>query len=585
MDKKIIIFSGMPASGKDTITKLLCDNPDMNFVAFKKHRSVDAGTPKKDTYYNISQEEFEQKINAGDFLQYHSRYNRYYGIDREELWQVLQSGSIPIIHIGRIENFFVFQQNLADALRIEEKECQVIHIMLWEEIDVLKKRIDSREKTDEERAKRMKAMREEFRDNKEMLDRNENPYSYIIKNTDPEKTCQAIREIVEKDDCRLGNGYEEFMRYVLMTRNLNEEGKKNTSNSVSITCRKDISSYKIKDRRFERNVTIENIKGNDTLEFENCVFQDIKLSSINCENVHFVNCSIEGELRIYKGKIQNISIRNCQQITRFVLEEGNTPGTETGMQLKVTSSNIGELKIAATRLKLLDFMDVNSTCAFINFVRGGSVDELKSSCPIEKLLVKELPKIVLSKEGKFSLIELEYIDKKTLRRYEKEIVDFNHNGHMDDDYLRYKSVVLAAYEAFENKKMFQESDICLFEIRRLGILIKKADKALPMKIGYSLSQFLIEYCFGWGINIINNVITMLAVITGFSGLYYGIAKMQGEVGFHFAKCFEIAVNRFFLVGTDEYDYVFLSYMDSLESILAVVLITVITGVLVRKIIR
>lgn len=35
MDKKIVIFSGMPASGKDTVTEALCAM-DNSFVPFKK---------------------------------------------------------------------------------------------------------------------------------------------------------------------------------------------------------------------------------------------------------------------------------------------------------------------------------------------------------------------------------------------------------------------------------------------------------------------------------------------------------------------------------------------------------------------
>lgn len=57
MDNKILIFSGMPASGKDTVTKELCKNS--KYVALKKYRSIDDSVELKDTYYNISREEFE----------------------------------------------------------------------------------------------------------------------------------------------------------------------------------------------------------------------------------------------------------------------------------------------------------------------------------------------------------------------------------------------------------------------------------------------------------------------------------------------------------------------------------------------
>lgn len=585
MDKKIIIFSGMSASGKDSVTQALCANNEIKYVALKKHRSVDEGMKHKDTYFDVTREEFEQKIKKGDFLQYHTRYDRYYGIDKKILEQLLKDGCVPIIHIGKIENYYNFKEAFEQLLRQNDKKCQIVHIMLWEERDVLKKRIRNRETDPKEQEKRIKAVEEDFQDNKRMLDRNEKPYSYIIKNSDIEKTCQTINEIITGRNCDFGTGYEEFMKYVLVTENLNVEGEMNTSGTVSITCKKKISNYKIKNRYFARNVAMEDIWGNDVLEFENCVFQDLKLSKIGCEEIRFINCAIEGELRIFKGKMHTISIRSCQNISKLIVEEASSINSENHLSLKITNSGISYLKIIATEFASIEFTDVNSSCEFINFVRGGKVEKLYVSCNIENLAIKELPKVILTKEGKIADVELESIDKKTLRKYEKEIVDCNKNGHIDNEFLRYKSVVLAAYESFEKRKMFTESDICLFEIRRLGILIKKSNSPLPVKIAFMLEKFFAENCFGWGINIINNIVTMLCVITGFSGIYYVIALVGEEERLPFKKCFEIAMNRFFTIGSNEFSYTFLPYMDSLESIMGVILLTVITGVLVRKIIR
>ena len=39
MDKKILVISGMPASGKDTVTEILCDG-NKKIIELKKHRSI-----------------------------------------------------------------------------------------------------------------------------------------------------------------------------------------------------------------------------------------------------------------------------------------------------------------------------------------------------------------------------------------------------------------------------------------------------------------------------------------------------------------------------------------------------------------
>lgn len=66
MDKKIIVFSGMPASGKDTVTDKLCELNSL-YVPLKKYRSVGPEDKIKNTYFNITKEEFEEKIKIGQF--------------------------------------------------------------------------------------------------------------------------------------------------------------------------------------------------------------------------------------------------------------------------------------------------------------------------------------------------------------------------------------------------------------------------------------------------------------------------------------------------------------------------------------
>lgn len=213
MDKKVIILSGMPASGKDTITDRLCQI-DSRFVSFKKYRSVGPYDKKKPSYYNICEDEFNQKILEGEFIQYHRRYGRYYGISEHELYDNLQNGKIPVIHIGRIENFETFMHNVG---RFREKysiDVDFIHFLLWEDEEELEKRIYNREKTDEECAKRISAMRQEFDDNIEMMDKGIRPFSAIIKNVDVDKTCKYIINYIQDGAKDADDGYETFWTYL-----------------------------------------------------------------------------------------------------------------------------------------------------------------------------------------------------------------------------------------------------------------------------------------------------------------------------------------------------------------------------------
>lgn len=213
MDKKILIFSGMPASGKDTVTEKMCIE-NKRFEAFKKHRSVNSGDKLKNTYYNISTEEFEKKIEAKDFIQYHKRYNRYYGIDKKVLFEYLQQDIIPIIHIGRIENYYSFKENFLDFCNKYNIDAKIIHIQLWETLDTIEKRIIGRGESKTETKDRIEAAKQEFQDCAKLISQNKKPFTAIIRNTELLKTVDIINHLVFSDHCSSDLGYEEFKAYI-----------------------------------------------------------------------------------------------------------------------------------------------------------------------------------------------------------------------------------------------------------------------------------------------------------------------------------------------------------------------------------
>lgn len=89
----IILISGTPASGKDTITRLLTSlNPKLRH--FKKHRASDQA--KEDgTYIHVTADEFAEIEADGGFLQHHYRYGRGYGVSKAELARHWTKGETP----------------------------------------------------------------------------------------------------------------------------------------------------------------------------------------------------------------------------------------------------------------------------------------------------------------------------------------------------------------------------------------------------------------------------------------------------------------------------------------------------------
>lgn len=219
MQKTIILFSGMPASGKDTITSELMYR-DPRFLLCKRFRGIGPTDKHKSTYFDVSYDEFLDKVKAGDFLQYHSRYGRDYGVDKAVVLEMLHDGIIPIIHVGRIENYYTFCKNAEEYFEQENLSVNIIHILLWNTRDELIERITYRDKTPDEIKKRVRAMTQEFLEAFHMFDKGINPYDLIIKNEDIDDTCDEIINFLMEPAYAVSNqdrillGYRQFSDYL-----------------------------------------------------------------------------------------------------------------------------------------------------------------------------------------------------------------------------------------------------------------------------------------------------------------------------------------------------------------------------------
>ena len=97
----LIIISGTTCAGKGTvIKKLLANHNDIvlstSYTSRPKRESELDGVD----YYFVSQEEFENKIKNGDFLEYAQvQYGAYYGTPKKEVLELLDSGKDVILEI------------------------------------------------------------------------------------------------------------------------------------------------------------------------------------------------------------------------------------------------------------------------------------------------------------------------------------------------------------------------------------------------------------------------------------------------------------------------------------------------------
>ncbi len=95
MDGKILIFSAPSGSGKTTIVRHLLDIPELKleFSVSATSRKMRGSEVHGKDYYFLTAEEFRNKINSGDFLEWEEVYeNNYYGSLKSEVERITKAG-------------------------------------------------------------------------------------------------------------------------------------------------------------------------------------------------------------------------------------------------------------------------------------------------------------------------------------------------------------------------------------------------------------------------------------------------------------------------------------------------------------
>lgn len=170
----VILLSGTPASGKDTITEKL-NRINSKFELFRKHK-FGLGGKKDQTYIHIEEKDFNSLINSSEFIQYHTRYDRGYGVSKKELESLLRLQLVPIIHVGKYENILPFK-------RFDQISC--FNVLLTASKESTIKRLSIRHPNDiNEQSKRLAAYNEERQELANLFQSGKEIDFHLIINTD-----------------------------------------------------------------------------------------------------------------------------------------------------------------------------------------------------------------------------------------------------------------------------------------------------------------------------------------------------------------------------------------------------------------
>lgn len=99
--KKIIVFAGPSGVGKSTLCNILLHEfSQFEFSVSATTRKIRLGECQGKDYYYFSEEEFKQRIDNNEFVEWEEVYpGRYYGTLHSELTRIIGLGNIAVFDI------------------------------------------------------------------------------------------------------------------------------------------------------------------------------------------------------------------------------------------------------------------------------------------------------------------------------------------------------------------------------------------------------------------------------------------------------------------------------------------------------
>jgi guanylate kinase len=183
----LIVISGPSGAGKGTICKRFMEkNKDVLLSVSATTRAPRKGEVEGVNYYFMSKEEFKEKIEYNDFLEYAEVYDNYYGTPKSNVEEMLENGRDVILEI-----------DIQGALKVKENTKEGVFVfILPPSMEELKQRIINRgSETQESLMKRFKSAYKEIN----FISK----YNYAVVNDKVEIAVEKLEAIISAEKCRV----------------------------------------------------------------------------------------------------------------------------------------------------------------------------------------------------------------------------------------------------------------------------------------------------------------------------------------------------------------------------------------------
>lgn len=183
----LIVVSGPSGSGKGTVIQDFLKHNDKAWLSIScTSRDPRPGDVPNESYFFISREEFEERIELGEFLEYAEYNGNYYGTPKEHIEEKLKKGIDVILEI-----------EVQGALKVKESVPEAICIFIMPPtMKELKKRLVGR--GTESKDKVLERFKTAYKEINQIAN-----YNYVVTNDTIEQASEKISAILLSEKCRV----------------------------------------------------------------------------------------------------------------------------------------------------------------------------------------------------------------------------------------------------------------------------------------------------------------------------------------------------------------------------------------------